>query len=162
MLDPDTEESSEVVISPLPAPPSEAPPEAPPPEEPLAALEAAAAAAVEGPPEAAPVPQAPVAAPPEDLSSGHGGIAGLAGGPPPGSCPGTTLNPIPPLAAPPGEPRPGARQLFGTLHGIGYLGFCAVRVLRARAWSRSFELLACGGLAPVDHRRRGSAAPEAA
>lgn len=45
---------------------------------------------------------------------------------PAGSCPGTTLGPIPPLGEPPGDALPTIRQLFGSIHGIGYLGFCAV------------------------------------
>jgi hypothetical protein len=57
----------------------------------------------------------------------HGGSPLLPPGPPPGSCPGTTLGPIAPLGVPPGDAFATIRQLFGSLHGIGHLGSCAVR-----------------------------------
>ncbi|KAI8463993.1 MAG: hypothetical protein J3K34DRAFT_129482 [Monoraphidium minutum] len=60
-----------------------------------------------------------------DGNGGHGGAPYLLEGPPPGSCPGTTLDAIPPLGAAPADPLPTIRQLFGSIHGIGYLGFCA-------------------------------------
>jgi hypothetical protein len=45
---------------------------------------------------------------------------------PAGSCPGTTLGPIAPLGEPPGAARSTIHQLFGSMHAVGYLGFCAV------------------------------------
>lgn len=70
---------------------------------------------------------------------------------PPGSCPGTTLDPIPPLGGPPGEPKPTVRQMFGSMHGIGYLGFCAVRRPRSARCAgrvRAMGVARCSRLLP--------------